>query len=58
MISHVGIAVHNLEKSIPIYEQILGRKAGPIIPVPDQKVRVVMFSDDKSENDMRGECNI
>ena len=48
MISHVGIAVKNLEKSIALYEQMLGRKAGPIVLVPDQKVRVVMFSDDNS----------
>ena len=48
MISHVGIAVNNLEKSIALYEQMLGRKAGPIVLVPDQKVRVVLFSDDNS----------
>ena len=43
MIAHIGIAVHNLEKSIALYERILGLKVGPITLVPDQKVRVAMF---------------
>ena len=40
LISHVGIAVGSLEKSIPLYESILGFKAGQVIEVPDQNVGV------------------
>lgn len=44
LISHVGIAVVSLETSIPLYESILGFKAGPVIEISDQNVRVVMFA--------------
>jgi methylmalonyl-CoA/ethylmalonyl-CoA epimerase len=43
IISHVGIAVRDLEKSVAIYELALGRKAELITEVPDQKVRVAIF---------------
>lgn len=43
IISHVGIAVRDLEESVAVYELALGRKAELIIEVPEQKVRVAIF---------------
>lgn len=43
LISHIGIAVADLEKSIPIYELLTDSKAGAITEVANQKVRVAMF---------------
>lgn len=44
LISHVGIAVADLEKSIAIYSQITGLQPSPVIEVADQQVKVVMFA--------------
>ncbi|MDD3732170.1 MAG: methylmalonyl-CoA epimerase [candidate division Zixibacteria bacterium] len=44
IISHVGIAVTDLEKSIPLYEKLTGMKVKEIEEVPSQKVRVGIFS--------------
>jgi len=54
LVSHVGIAVLSLEKSIPKYELILGQKAGPIIEIADQKVRVVMFEPGNNSGEYNG----
>jgi methylmalonyl-CoA epimerase len=43
LVSHVGIAVNSLAASIPLYEQLTGQKAGPIIEVTVQRVRIVMI---------------
>lgn len=43
LISHIGIAVADLEKSIPVYELLTGNKVGAITEVADQKVRVAIF---------------
>ena len=43
LISHVGIAVRNLETSIATYELVTGRRVAAITEVPDQKVRVALF---------------
>jgi methylmalonyl-CoA/ethylmalonyl-CoA epimerase len=44
LISHVGIAVADLEKSIAIYQQITGMIPSPVVEVADQQVKVVMFA--------------
>ncbi len=44
VISHVGIAVKDLEKSIPLYEKLTGTKVKEIEEVASQKVRVGIFS--------------
>ena len=43
LISHIGIAVADLEKRIPQYELLTASKVGAITVVADQKVRVAMF---------------
>jgi len=42
-VSHIGIAVENLEKSIEQFSQILGCDPISIEEVTDQKVKVAMF---------------
>ena len=44
MLSHVGIAVKDLESAIATYELVLGTKPTLVTEVPDQKVRIAMFS--------------
>lgn len=44
LISHIGIAVNDLEAAVSRYEQLLGCKPAHIMEVADQKVRVAMFS--------------
>ena len=44
LISHIGIAVADLEKGTALYESILGRKVSRVVDVPDQNVRVAIFS--------------
>lgn len=43
LVSHVGIAVENLERSIDIYARLTGIATPLIVDVPDQKVRVAIF---------------
>ncbi len=42
-IEHLGIAVANLEESIPYYEQLLGTSCYSIEEIKDQKVRTAFF---------------
>ncbi|MEA1898959.1 MAG: methylmalonyl-CoA epimerase [Bacteroidota bacterium] len=42
-IEHIGIAVKNLDKSILLYEKMLGYKCYKIEEVKDQKVRTAFF---------------
>ncbi len=42
-IEHIGIAVSDLEKSIDLYEKILGVRCYKTEEVPDQKVRTAFF---------------
>ena len=44
LISHVGIAVADLERSIELYQKITGQKVTSIVEVADQKVKVAMFA--------------
>ncbi len=43
-IDHIGIAVENLEKTVPFYRDVLGLAFLGFEDVPDQKVRVAMFA--------------
>lgn len=43
-ISHIGIAVKDLGKAVTLFATILGHTAEETIDVPEQKVRVAMFS--------------
>jgi len=43
LVSHVGIAVQDLEKSIVVYARLTGIDHPHIVEVPDQKVRVAIF---------------
>jgi methylmalonyl-CoA/ethylmalonyl-CoA epimerase len=42
-IEHIGIAVRNLDESIPFYEKILGTSCYAVEVVEDQKVRTAFF---------------
>ncbi|MCX6270988.1 MAG: methylmalonyl-CoA epimerase [Bacteroidetes bacterium] len=42
-IEHIGIAVKNLEESIPYYEKVLGLKCYSVEEVKDQKVKTAFF---------------
>ena len=42
-VSHIGIAVENLEKSIELFTQLLGCEPVSIEEVTDQKVKVAIF---------------
>lgn len=44
LISHVGIAVKDLDKSIALFETLTGISVGLITEVPDQRVKVAMFT--------------
>lgn len=47
-IAHIGIAVENLPKAIESYTDILGYPPAEIEDIPDQKVKVAMFVDNKN----------
>jgi methylmalonyl-CoA/ethylmalonyl-CoA epimerase len=42
-IEHIGIAVKNMEKSIKLFEALLGTKCYAIEEVPNQKVKTAFF---------------
>ena len=42
-IEHLGIAVKNLEESIPYYENLLGTKCYNVEEVKDQRVKTAFF---------------
>jgi methylmalonyl-CoA epimerase len=42
-IDHIGIAVRNIEDSLPLYRDLLGLENIRIEKVPEQKVRVAMI---------------
>jgi methylmalonyl-CoA/ethylmalonyl-CoA epimerase len=42
-IEHLGIAVNNIEESIPYYEKLLGTSCYAIEEVKDQKVKTAFF---------------
>ncbi|MBN1211973.1 MAG: methylmalonyl-CoA epimerase [candidate division Zixibacteria bacterium] len=54
LISHVGIAVSDLEKSIALFETLTGNKVRGIEEVPSQKVRVGIFSTGRGDDGCEG----
>lgn len=58
LISHIGIAVADLEASIERYRMLTGRIVGDIEEVPDQKVRVAMFSPAESDEECGGRIEL
>ena len=42
-VDHIGIAVHSLEKALPLYESLLGTRAERIEDVAEQKTRVAVL---------------
>jgi len=42
-IDHLGIAVHSLDESVPVYEKALGLRCEHREEVPSQKVRTAFF---------------
>jgi methylmalonyl-CoA/ethylmalonyl-CoA epimerase len=42
-IEHIGIAVSDLERSVALYEKLLGRPCYAVEKVPDQRVRTAFF---------------
>jgi methylmalonyl-CoA/ethylmalonyl-CoA epimerase len=42
-IEHIGIAVKNIQESLPVFERILGSKCYAIEEVADQKVKTAFF---------------
>jgi methylmalonyl-CoA/ethylmalonyl-CoA epimerase len=50
LISHIGIAVADLDIAIERYRQLLGQEPRGISEVTNQKVRVAMFAPSGSEN--------
>ena len=43
-IHHVGIAVESLQAAVPVFEKLLGHPPDSEEVVPDQKVRVTVFT--------------
>lgn len=43
-IEHIGIAVNNIEESLPYYENVLGLKCYAVEEVKDQKVKTAFFN--------------
>jgi len=42
-IDHIGVAVHSLEESIPLYRDVFGMHLHAVEVVEEQKVKVAMF---------------
>ena len=42
-VHHLGVAVESLAHTVPVFETLLGQKAGPVETVAEQKVRVASF---------------
>ena len=42
-VHHLGVAVESLAHTVPVFEKLLGQKAGPVETVAEQKVRVASF---------------
>ncbi len=54
MISHIGIAVANLEEAIERYRVMTGCDSPHVVEVADQKVRVAIFSDPAATGEHAG----
>jgi methylmalonyl-CoA/ethylmalonyl-CoA epimerase len=53
-ISHIGVAVSDLERSIRLYRDVLGLELMDVEEVPDQKVRVALFRVGESRVELLG----
>ncbi len=53
LVSHVGIAVADLEQSIMRYSLLTGQPPVEIVEVPDQQVKVAMFARSKDTQEHR-----
>jgi len=42
-VAHIGIAVHDLEKSLAFYQEALGLEVSEIVEVPDRGMRIAMM---------------
>jgi len=58
LISHIGIAVADLEKSIPLYETLLGQKVKQVVELPEEKVRVALFDSSNSKKSSFGKIEL
>lgn len=48
-IDHIGVAVTDLEESVPFYEQVLGLKKTGLETVPEQGVEIAFFRSGESK---------
>ena len=58
LISHIGIAVSNLEEAVRTYEVVIGRKPILTTEVPDQKVKVAIFDSGEDGTDQSGRLEL
>lgn len=58
LISHVGIAVVDLDAAIETYRRLLGCNPDPVVIVPDQKVKVAVFHPHSEENSPGGRVEL
>jgi methylmalonyl-CoA/ethylmalonyl-CoA epimerase len=54
LISHIGIAVADLEQAINRYRALTGQDEPVLEEVPDQKVKVAIFSDPSNDDSIKG----
>lgn len=53
-ISHIGVAVSDLDRSIQLYRDVLGLELVDVEEVPDQQVRVALFRVGESRVELLG----
>ena len=58
LISHIGIAVDDLEAAIASYELLLGCKPILVTEVKDQKVKIAMFSPSATDSSTGGRIEL
>jgi len=58
LISHIGVAVADLEAAISTYEVLLGCKPTIVTEVPDQKVKIAMFSPSGADSSTDGRIEL
>ena len=58
LISHIGIAVVDLEAAIATYELLLGCKPAIVTEIPDQKAKIAMFSPSGADSSTGGRIEL
>ena len=58
LISHIGIAVDDLEQATATYELLLGCKPILVTEVKDQKVKIAMFSPSATDSSTGGRIEL